>query len=142
VHRPSAANQATFAKQETVVTAAHAARLTAGGSLVNADRAVVPAEKLTGYALNPNHDLGGNKARLFQSILGMDASHSHNLEMQLREGIKTGSAIPGDIDEHGVRFAVEVPVVGPKGSASVRSAWIYKSSPEEPSLTSVRVKIK
>ena len=142
VHQPRAMDQATFSKQERVVTPAHTAHLTASGSLMNADRAIVPAEKLSGYALNPAHAQGGNKARLFQATLGMDASHAHDLETQLRDGIKTKSAIPGDVDEHGVRFAVDVPVVGPKGSATVRSSWIYKSNSEEPSLTSVRVKIK
>jgi hypothetical protein len=61
---------------------------------------------------------------------------------QLREGIKTNRAIPGAVDEHGVRFAVDIAVVGPEGSATVRSSWIYKSGSQDPSLTSVRVNMK
>jgi hypothetical protein len=61
----------------------------------------VPVEKLSGYALNSNHAQGGDKARVFQATLGMDASYAPDLETQVRDGIKTNSAIPGDVDELG-----------------------------------------
>jgi hypothetical protein len=64
IQQPQAADQATLAKQEKIVGPEHAAHLTPSGKLVNADRAVVPTEKLTQYALNPMiHRLGSQYAK-------------------------------------------------------------------------------
>ena len=39
--------------------------------LPRADRAVVPREKLEGYLLNPEHEIGRHKARVFAATLGI-----------------------------------------------------------------------
>jgi Domain of unknown function (DUF6883) len=39
--------------------------------LPRADRALVPREKLEGYLLNPQHEIGRHKARVFASALGI-----------------------------------------------------------------------
>lgn len=39
--------------------------------LPNADKAVVPLEKLLGYSLDSSHPVGKHKARVFASALGM-----------------------------------------------------------------------
>ena len=40
-------------------------------TLPDADRAVVPREKLEGYILNPGHEVGRHKARVFGAALGI-----------------------------------------------------------------------
>ena len=49
----------------------------------NADRAVITADKLTGYLLNVAHKRGGPKARLLLS-LGYRSDNPHSLESDLR----------------------------------------------------------
>jgi hypothetical protein len=42
--------------------------------LPNAERAVVDIAKLQDYSLNPAHDVGKHKARVFRSALGLTIS--------------------------------------------------------------------
>jgi hypothetical protein len=49
----------------------------------NADRAVIAADKLTGYVLNVSHKRGGPKARLLLSV-GYRSDNPQSLESDLR----------------------------------------------------------
>lgn len=40
--------------------------------LPNPEQAVIDSPKLSGYCLNPEHPDGQNKARVFQSALGLE----------------------------------------------------------------------
>lgn len=51
----------------------------------NAENAVVDIRKLRNYCLNPEHDQGKHKARLFLSILGMTADNAEELRQSLLE---------------------------------------------------------
>ncbi|HGN0268814.1 TPA: DUF637 domain-containing protein, partial [Pseudomonas aeruginosa] len=109
-------------------------------SLVGANRAVIDPRKLTDYALNPDHPVGGNKARVFESVLGFTKGNSDLLMKQLQEGVMKNTPIPGKVDQYGARFTVDIPVAGPNGSAVVRSGWIYKPGSNTPELTTIFVK--
>ncbi|MDT3487915.1 DUF6883 domain-containing protein [Stenotrophomonas maltophilia] len=95
-------------------------------SLVGANRAVIDPRKLTDYALNRDHAVGGNKARVFESVLGFTKDNSDLLMKQLQEGVMKNVPTPGKVDQYGARFTVDIPVVGPKGSGHV-SAMIYSA---------------
>jgi hypothetical protein len=140
IHQPSATDQATFAKQDRIVTPAHAAHLTNSGNLVNGDKAIIPSDKLTRYALDPNHPRGGDKARVFKAALGYDQSSYGGLDKQIRVGIQREHAEPGASNEYGSQFSVDIPVTGPAGSAIVRTGWIYDKSSDVPRLTTAFVK--
>jgi hypothetical protein len=43
------------------------------------DKAVIPREKLTEYALNPDHPIGGNKTCVFQLALGYNKNNYKGL---------------------------------------------------------------
>jgi hypothetical protein len=140
IQPPKAADQATLAKQEKIVTSAHAAHLAPNGTLAHADRATIDVKrKVAGYALDPQNEVGKNKARVFKSVLGYDQSNYGPLVDQIRDGIKNQTAVPGQVDKYGVRFSVDVPVTGPAGSGQVRTSWIYRPNSEAPDLTSMRV---
>ncbi|MDH0895725.1 MULTISPECIES: DUF6883 domain-containing protein [unclassified Pseudomonas] len=109
-------------------------------SLVGANRAVIDPRKLTDYALNPDHPVGGNKARVFESALGFTKENSDLLLKQLQEGVMKNTPIPGKVDQYGARFTVDIPVTGPNGSGVVRSGWIYKPGSNTPELTTIFVK--
>jgi len=46
----------------------------------NAERAAVDIRKLRDYCLNPDHDEGKHKARLFHKALGMTAQDAEKLQ--------------------------------------------------------------
>jgi len=120
---------------------ANGATAASAPTLVGADRAVIDPRKLTEYALNPAHPVGGNKARVFQSALGFTQADADELMRQLREGVLNNPAVPGRVDQYGARFTVDIPVTGPNGNtAVVRSGWIYKTGSHVPEMTTVYVK--
>lgn len=108
--------------------------------LRNAHRAVIDPQKIIGYALNKDHPVGGNKARVFESSLGFTQKNADQLLDQIRKGVLVNDAIPGRINEYGTRFTVDVMVKGPAGSSQVRTGWIYAPGAEVPKLTTLFVK--
>ena len=143
----TAADQATIAARQNQGARAldhaadiYAAHLTPTGTLANADKATGVDEKLSQYSLNDQHQTGAHKARVFKSALGYDHGNAQDLSAQIKEGIKREPAIPGAVDEHGVRFTVDVPVTGPAGSATVRTGWIYQTGADAPRMTTGFVK--
>jgi filamentous hemagglutinin len=60
---------------------------------------------------------------------------------QLRQGVTQYPATGNLIDQHGVRFTVDIPVTGPNGNtATVLTGWIYRPGSATPSLITLRVK--
>ena len=129
VAREVAANEAAWARA--------AAQAEGPYSLVGANRAVIDPRKLTEYALNPTHPVGGNKARVFESAFGFNQSNASDLMAQLQSGVMRSPAKIGKVDQYGVRLSVDIPVVGPAGSGVVRTGWIYRSGSSTPELTTL-----
>ena len=48
--------------------------------LPNADKAVLKIEKIKDYCLNNLHPVGKHKARVFQSVLGLNADNDEELK--------------------------------------------------------------
>jgi filamentous hemagglutinin len=120
----------------------HGAEEAAEGAsrLIGANRARIDPRKLTDYALNPNHPVGGNKAKVFDSALGYNQSNSEGLLQQLQRGVMQNTPVPGKVDSFGARFTVDIPVTGPSGSATVRTGWILKPGSTTPEMTTLFVK--
>lgn len=93
--------------------------------LLNADKADPDLGKITGYVLNKKHDIGANKAKVFESSMGMTQEHAESLADQLVHNVRTQVPVPGRVDEHGQRFTITGDVTGPTGTAKVESGWIY-----------------
>ena len=64
----------------------------------HAERAVVDIRKLRDYCLNPMHDEGQHKARLFAAALGMTAEDAEDLRALLIQAVKTSDAQVGRRD--------------------------------------------
>lgn len=105
----------------------------------NADRAVVDVRKLREYCLSDAHPRGRHKARVFQTVLGYSALHAEELRDVLLDAAQSDHAVPGERDEFGRRYFVDVTVSGPGGRATVRSTWIIRSNEDFPRLTSCYV---
>jgi hypothetical protein len=108
--------------------------------LVGADHAQIDPNKITGYALNPDHPVGGNKARVFDSALGFNQDNADDLMSQIERGVTENEPVPGVADQYGQRFTVDIPVTGPKGSGVVRTGWIYDPGSSTPRMTTLFVK--
>lgn len=101
----------------------------------NAENAVVDIRKLRDYCLNPEHDEGKHKARLFLSILGMTAEDAEDLRSILLEVVKTHEAKLGRRDEFGQRYTLDFIIEGQDRSATIRSGWIIEEGSNIPRLT-------
>jgi hypothetical protein len=97
----------------------------------------IDSTKITGYAMNPDHPVGGNKYRVIHSATGLDASDAAEIEQQIRDGVHTGVPIKGKADQYGQRWAVDVPLAGPEGSMTVRTAWILDVGSTTPRLVTI-----
>ena len=102
----------------------------------HADRAEVSLRKLRDYCLNPLHDEGKHKARVFASALGMTAADAEALRDLLLEAVRTQDAQSGYLDVHGQRYTVDVLVEWRGNHAIIRSGWIVEHGAEIPRLTS------
>lgn len=97
---------------------------------------MVDIRKLRDYCLNPEHDVGKHKARLFLSSLGMTAAHAEELRQILLEVVKTREVRLGRQDEFGQRYTLDFPLEWQNRSATLRSGWIIEHGSKTPRLTS------
>ena len=110
-------------------------------AIPNVENATINPKKLTEYALNPNHPVGGNKAKVFESALGYNQSNADDLMRQIYEKLPNSEAVLGQLDEYGQRYIVDIPITGPNGNTvNVRTGWIIKTGSDIPELTTLFIK--
>ena len=107
--------------------------------LPGADDAQIDERKLLGYALNPEHPVGGSKARRFKAALGYDQSNAEALVAAIRTALPAARARRGVQDQHGQRYSVDLALTGPSGAAVVRTGWIVETEGSAPRLTTIYV---
>ena len=104
-------------------------------------KAIIDPRKLTDYALNPNHPVGGNKAKVFESALGYNQSNASQLMKQIQKNLANTPTTLGKVDQYGQRYTVDMLIKGPNGkTATVRTGWIIKSDSNIPEMTTLFVK--
>ena len=98
----------------------------------NANRAIIAADKLTGYLLNVSHKRGGPKARLLFSV-GYRLDNAHSLESDLRVQHLSLDVARTHATTYGVVYEIEGPIETPSGR-TVRfcSVWQVDSGTEVP----------
>jgi hypothetical protein len=101
----------------------------------NAENAVVNIRKLRDYCLNPDHDEGKHKTRLFSSIIGMTAENGEELRQIILEVIKTNEVQLGRCDEFGQRYTLDFPLEWQNRNATIRTGWIIEPESDIPRLT-------
>lgn len=90
--------------------------------LPNPDRAVIPPEKLEGYALNPDHPEGRHKAVVFRSALGIAIAEAEALRAALRQALQNREAIATQRNAHGQKYQVDFNMSTTGKSVMIRSA--------------------
>jgi hypothetical protein len=104
-------------------------------TIPNAEHAVVDIRKLRDYCLNPMHDEGQHKARLFAIVLGMTTDDAEDLRALLLQAVKTADAQLGRRDTYGQRYTVDLLLEWHDRQAMVRSGWIIEHDSDTPRLT-------
>lgn len=106
----------------------------------NGDQAVVAVEKLRNYCLNFDHPVGGHKARVFASVLGLTVADADGLRDALLHAAVNEEAILGRRDNYGQRYTIDFIMTTAIGTATVRSGWIVRAGETTPRLTSCYVR--
>jgi len=104
-------------------------------TIPDAEYAVVDIRKLRDYCLNPMHDEGKHKARLFAAALGMTADDAEDLRDVLLHAAQTHDAQFGRRDAYGQRYIVDFRLEWRGRQAMIRSGWIIEYDSEIPKLT-------
>lgn len=108
--------------------------------LPNAEYAIVPMEKLTGYALNHEHPIGKHKAVVFKSVLGISIADAGYLRDKIKEAVLSCEAIPTRLDKFGQRYQIEFEIERNGRSAIILTSWILPYGELSPHLVSCYVK--
>ena len=101
----------------------------------NAENAIVDIRKLQDYCLNPRHNKGKHKARLFASLLGMSFNDAEALRNALLEAVKKQDAQLGEKNAYGQRYTLDFTLEWQGKQATIRSGWIIETNSDIPKLT-------
>ena len=108
------------------------------GALPNSYAVVIPVEKFTHYALNPQRQK--DKAVAFEKALGYTLDNYHHLIANIRSNIAKYPATPKPDLGFGQRYEVRMDLLGENGkSAKVITAWIMDKETNETRLGSAYV---
>lgn len=108
--------------------------------LPNPHKAVVEIEKLRDYSLNPNHSIGGHKARVFKAALGLTVHEADWLRERALEIALTGEATLGSASVFGHKYVIDAWITHKGMTALVRFSWIIEFGTDFPRLTSCYVR--
>ena len=110
--------------------------------LPNAEQAEVPLEKLRDYSLNPLHDEGKHKARVFLSAMGFTQGDAERLRSLVLDAAHTRDAMPAKLLPQGQIYVLDFPARGLRGLVTIRTAWIVAHDKDSPRLVTCYVKGK
>jgi hypothetical protein len=110
--------------------------------LPRAREATIPTAKLISYALDPSHERGRHKARVFASALGITAGDRRYLHDQILAKLSGGEVRSTRITSFGIAYEVIVMIDGLNGrTVPVVTTWLLASTNAAPRLTSIWVDI-
>jgi hypothetical protein len=101
----------------------------------NAVNAIVDIRKLKDYCLNPRHEIGRYKARVFASAHDISIENAAELAEILLIAVKSKDAKIRKIDKFGPRYNVDFEWQRGEKKATIRSCWIIKKDTGIPHLT-------
>ncbi len=102
--------------------------------LPNAERAEAPLEKLRDYSLNPLHDEGKHKARVFLAAMGFTEADAERLRALVLDAAHIEEATPDKLLPHGQMYVLEFQAQGLRGLVTIRTAWIIARDTDFPRL--------
>ncbi|MFU8891840.1 MAG: DUF6883 domain-containing protein, partial [Anaerosomatales bacterium] len=104
------------------------------------EHAIIPEEKLR-YCLDPMHETGRHKARMFRSALGIGLEDTPKLRHLIEIGISANQAVRVGDDQDGIeRWVVDWIVQGRLSRLRLITAWDLRVSYGRPRLVSCYLK--
>ena len=107
--------------------------------LPNGRQAEISLQKLIGYCLNPEHPRGKNKARVFESALGITATNANILQELVKQAAIAGEVFQQKSTPFGQEFKVDWTVPDTDG-IELRTIWEITPSNPNPRLISAFIK--
>ena len=107
--------------------------------LPNPDKAIINIDKLAGYCLNPEHQDGQHKARVFKSALNLGIEDVEVLRTALLKAVSDQMAIPTKPNAYGQKYIIDFEMNHSGKMAKVRSAWIVRNDEKFPRLVTCYV---
>jgi hypothetical protein len=109
--------------------------------LPNADKAVIPIEKLTKYALDPVKE--PNKAIAFERALGYTNSNAEQLKKNILQNLASFQAVKVGNKGFGEQYEVILNLLGANNKkAHVLTGWILDAQTGETRLTTLYITTK
>ena len=102
--------------------------------LPNPARAIIRTEKLEGYCLNPEHQDGQHKARVFKSVLNLGIENVEALRSALLNAVRTHMAVLTKRNNYGQKYIIDFEMTHSGKTAKIRSAWIVRNDDNFPRL--------
>ncbi len=101
----------------------------------------IPIAKITGYALNLNHPVGGDKAYMFKKHLGYTQDNYQFLIEQIEGKVLTALAVELEPNQYGRIFQVDLEILGSLlgQKEKVRTGWIIKPNSNVAQLTTLYI---
>lgn len=102
---------------------------------------LIPSDKLTKYALNINHPLGGDKAYMFERYLGYNQDNYSFLKQQILKQVLVANAIECQPNNYGRIFQIDMEILGnyEGQKEKVRTGWIIKFNTTVAQLTTLYI---
>jgi len=108
-------------------------------TLLKDQLAEVDLRKLVDYCLNPRHEEGRHKARVFASALGIGPEDAEWLRTEILAAIAGEGAAEETVSPYGMRYVADVRIQRGGKVARVRTAWIVRSGETIARLTTCYV---
>ncbi len=101
----------------------------------------IPIAKVTSYALNVNHPVGGDKAYMFRKHLGYTQDNYQFLIEQIEGKVLTALAVELEPNQYGRIFQVDLEILGSNQGQKekVRTGWIIKPNSNIAQLTTLYI---
>jgi hypothetical protein len=107
--------------------------------LPNYQNAFIPSEKIAGYCLNPNHERGSHKARVFRQVFGVTSEDSELLKSAILKQIDKFEITSESENKYGKIFSVPMKITIFEKEDEIMTAWIIEKGTNFPRLTSCYV---
>ena len=108
--------------------------------LPNFEKAFVDITKLRDYSLNPEHESGRHKARVFRAALGLTQDDAEWLRAEILTIAGEVDAVEAELAPFGQKYVIDAEVTFNERTAIVRTAWIVENGTDVPRLVSCYVK--
>lgn len=105
----------------------------------NSENAIVDIHKIRDYCLNPNHEVGKHKARVFASALNLTENDAAELQTALLQAVEIFDAEMGRLDKYGQHYTVDFEFERQAKRAVIRSGRIIDSDSDVPRLVTCLV---